>query len=124
MFSNKTMFHRACIMSTLGEHDNANPFLPLIIKEKTKIDDYALFKLDVDNGPLEIDTVNHLLQLNNNANDHLDCIDEFMWEHHVEGNYLLKKNWKEVVAKGVTLYDSYQLFLKLRQRGVRAHSWV
>ena len=38
-----------------------------------------LFKLDIDNGPVEKGTVDHLLS---DDNDDLDWIDEFVWEHH------------------------------------------
>jgi hypothetical protein len=40
----------------------------------------------------------------------------------VTGNYLMPE-WG-VVDNGVTLRQSYELFLKLRQKGIRSHSWI
>lgn len=94
--------------------------MPTVIREKTRKEDYVLFKLDIDNGPVEKGTVDHLLSQDN---DDLDWIDEFVWEHHVD-NYIMDPWWGDTIDKSLTIADSYQYFLRLRQRGVRAHSWV
>jgi hypothetical protein len=41
----------------------------------------------------------------------------------VSGNYLMKKAWGEHAAQ-LTLRESYEYFLKMRNKGIRAHSWI
>lgn len=95
-------------------------FLPLLILNSTNIEDYVLFKLDIDNGPVEIGTVEYLLSGIDNSVQH---IDEFVWEHHAGGNYIMGGRWGPT-RDGLSLFDSYQFFLNLRLLGVRAHSYV
>jgi hypothetical protein len=40
----------------------------------------------------------------------------------VSGNYLMPE-WGVINSK-FSLRESYELFLKLRQKGIRSHSWV
>ena len=56
-------------------------------------------------------------------NDDLSYIDEFVWEHHVD-NYLMAFAWKRSQDMTKSIADSYEYFLRLRHKGVRAHSWV
>ena len=79
-----------------------------------------LFKLDIDSKEVETAIVEYLLS---DTNDDLDYIDEFLWEQHVD-NYLLGKHWKQTMDMTRSIADSYDYFLRLRQRGVRAHSWI
>ena len=115
-YQTRTRFHQQWIASS----PDGVPFVPTVIRETTTKEDYVLFKLDIDNGPVEVGTVEHLLA---DGNDDLDYIDEFFWEHHVE-NYVMNRWWLESRDKTKTIEDSYQYFLKMCQRGVRAHSWV
>ena len=115
-YQTRTRFHQQWIASS----PDGVPFLPTVFRETTRKEDYVLFKLDIDNGPVEVGTVEHLLA---DGNDDLDYIDEFFWEHHVE-NYVMNRWWLESRDKMKTIEDSYQYFLKMCQRGVRAHSWV
>lgn len=112
-YRSKVSYHQDWIASSPNE---PGPFLPHIIGKQTSQEDYVLFKLDIDNGPVEKGSVEYLLQ-------HPSLVDEFVWEHHAGGNYLLKNHWYGTADK-LTVHDSYQYFLKLRQRGIRAHSWV
>ena len=112
----RTHFHQQWIASS----SNKDPFVPTVIRQTTNKEDYVLFKLDIDNGPVETGTVDHLLS---DDNDDLDWIDEFVWEHHVD-NYIMRRWWKGSWDKSLSIADSYQYFLRLRQKGVRAHSWV
>ena len=102
----------------ISTNPNQNPFVPLIIENTTKKEDYVVFKLDIDSKAVETSIVEFILQWRN-----LDYIDEFVWEHHVQ-NYLMSKYWGRSQDMTKTIADSYQYFLKLRQLGVRAHSWV
>ena len=112
----RTHYHQQWISST----PSRTPFIPTIIRNTAKKSDYVLFKLDIDNGPIEKGTVDHLLS---DDNDDLEWIDEFLWEHHVD-NYIMGRWWGKAVDKTMSIADSYAYFLKLRQKGVRAHSWV
>jgi len=53
----------------------------------------------------------------------LNLIDEFVWEHHVD-NYLMAHHWRSSQDMNKSIADSYSYFLKLRHKGVRAHSWI
>jgi hypothetical protein len=41
----------------------------------------------------------------------------------VAGNYLMKLAWGPHAAQ-LTLRESYEYFLKMRNKGIRAHSWI
>ena len=97
---------------------DAWPFLPSVIEESTRIDDYVVLKLDIDSSDVETAIVDYMLQW-----DKLNLVDEFLWEHHVT-NYLMAPFWGHTQDKTRTIADSYHYFLRLRQRGIRAHSWV
>jgi hypothetical protein len=112
-FRSRVTYHQEWIASSPNE---TGPFLPRIIAQQTHEKDYVLLKLDIDNGKVEKGTVDYLLR-------HPTLVDEFVWEHHAGGNYLLRRAWRGSVD-GLTVHDSYQYFLKLRQLGIRAHSWV
>ena len=94
------------------------PFIPSVIQGNRSLDDYVVFKLDIDSGRVETAIVDYLLQW-----DHLHLIDEFLWEHHVS-NFLMAPYWTDTQDTQRSIADSYQYFLRLRQRGLRAHSWV
>ncbi len=50
-------------------------------------------------------------------------MDEFFYKYHVSSAFApMQKYWGSVARVG--LHGSYQLFDALRQRGIRAHSWV
>jgi hypothetical protein len=112
-YRSRVRYHQEWIASSPNE---PGPFLPYIIEKQTSPQDYVLLKLDIDNGPVEKGTVEYLLQ-------HPRLVDEFVWEHHAGGNYLLKNHWYGT-ADTLSIHDSYQYFVKLRQLGIRAHSWV
>jgi hypothetical protein len=50
-------------------------------------------------------------------------VDEFFLEYHVNFQPMLGY-WAGTVDPNKTLADAFLLFLKLRQQGWRAHSWV
>lgn len=80
-------------------------------------EDFVVVKLDIDNSEIEDELV---LQIITNTNIS-DRIDEFYYEHHVNlspMNYY----WK-LYNHGVYLSDSYDIFTKLRMKGINAHSW-
>lgn len=89
-----------------------------MLKDVSKPDDYVVVKLDIDNSLVELEFVKQLL---NRTDLHL-LIDEFFFEHHVNFQPM-NPSWgthKEVQQ----LADSYEIFKRLRQVGIRAHGWV
>eukprot|EP00543_Licmophora_paradoxa_P008490 CAMPEP_0202445220 /NCGR_PEP_ID=MMETSP1360-20130828/4082_1 /ASSEMBLY_ACC=CAM_ASM_000848 /TAXON_ID=515479 /ORGANISM="Licmophora paradoxa, Strain CCMP2313" /LENGTH=397 /DNA_ID=CAMNT_0049061405 /DNA_START=15 /DNA_END=1208 /DNA_ORIENTATION=+ len=111
--------YQQCSVSSSPEEDSADhPFLPHMIKREARPEDYVLFKLDIDSPHIEDNTIDYII------NDPDNFIDEVAWEHHIGGNYLMKE-WGnlEQLAK-FTLRQSYELFLKMRLKGIRAHSWI
>jgi len=113
-WKSKTEYHHQKVSATPDQH----PFIPSVIEGKMMEEDYVVFKLDIDSKEVETPIVEFLLTWNN-----LGLLDEFVWEHHVN-NYLMAPHWRDTQDMSKSIADSYQYFLKLRQRGVRAHSWV
>ena len=54
-----------------------------------------------------------------------NLIDEFFFEQHVRFEPLMTCCWgdKAKDVQNLTLGDSMRMFLKLRKKGLRAHSW-
>jgi hypothetical protein len=119
-FLSRTYFHQQWISSSIASSSAQSPFIPSVIRQTASKEDYVLFKLDIDSGHVEKGTVDHLLSPDN---DDLEYIDEFFWEQHVD-NYIMNRPWGDTIDKSMTIEDSYHYFLRLRQQGVRAHSWV
>ena len=132
----------AVVSSPEEEVPGKMPFLPSVIKKEATAADYVLFKLDIDQPDVEHGTIDFIL------NDPNNFIDEIAFEHHgkylmglatlmlvlyasashiqysitaVGGNYLMEE-WH--VSNKFSIKDSYDLFLKLRQKGIRSHSWI
>ena len=124
-------------------HAGTGPFLPAEIEDKLSANDYVVFKLDIDAPDVENRIVDYMLRWHN-----VGLVDEFLWEQHVT-NYLMASRWKgsQVLFQTMpnaahelpppqpantcihqdatkSIADSYNYFLRLRQLGVRAHSWV
>ncbi len=89
-----------------------------------KEDDFIAFKLDIDTPEIEIPIVLELL-----SNDHLSkLIDDFFFELHFRCELLMYCGWGNNIPDeyyGLTLnrHHALQLFLQLRQNGIRAHIW-
>lgn len=125
-WKDKTFYKQAYIRSSPDKAATTNatldgPFLPTLIRETTTKDDYVVFKLDIDSPEVEAGTILYLLS--DAGVEDLSHIDELFWEHHVKGNYLMTQYWGSI-GDDVTIRQSAEYFLKLRQKGVRAHSWV
>lgn len=80
--------------------------------------DFCAFKLDIDTPSVELPLVNQLLASPAQTSASLD---EFFFEHHVHG---MMQNYGWGSAVNGTFADSYAIFQRLRQMGVRAHSWI
>ena len=83
--------------------------------------DFVVLKVDFDADVIEqafVEQILHDPQL-------VGLVDEMYFEHHVYDIALARyKYGPKGVATGPFLRDSYELFSKLREAGIRAHSWV
>jgi len=113
----RTTYQQTAVVSNAKDHSVKNPFLPTLIKEKVTPNDYVLLKLDIDSPTIEVGSILHILDDPDNQ------IDEIFWEHHISGNYLLTREWGKRNPK-TTIRESMDLFLRMRQQGIRAHSWI
>ena len=89
-----------------------NPVLR--IHELCRMGDFCAFKLDIDFPEVENALAQQLLE----NHGHLK---EFFFEDHVD-NPLMFGYWGNKNKR--TFEDSYALFAALREKGLRAHSWV
>lgn len=113
-------FHNIPITSDENDVD-----CPLgLIKRIVSPNDFVAFKLDVDNQDIEIPIAMRLMQ--DPALSSL--VDEFFFELHFENEFLQPADeWSSTtkVVAGLKLdrLHSYELFLTMRQNGIRAHFW-
>lgn len=96
--------------------DKSGKFNPWnILKSIAKPDDYVIIKLDIDTPSLENNLANQVL----NDPSISSLIDEMFYEMHVSVNEM-RPFWG---SPGGQLKDTYVFFTKLRQLGIRMHSW-
>ncbi len=86
-----------------------------ILKSIAKVNDYVIIKLDIDRPALENALINQVL----NDTSISSLIDEMFFEMHVTVKEMIP-NWDHPQGQ---LKDTYILFTKLRQLGIRMHSW-
>jgi hypothetical protein len=109
------------VSSPEEEVPDEKPFLPSVIKKEATAADYVLFKLDIDeiafehHGKYLMDLATLMLFLHASASHIQYSITA------VGGNYLMEE-WH--VSNKFSIKDSYDLFLKMRQKGIRSHSWI
>ena len=96
------------------DHKDDTPFLPTFVNEHAKPNDYVILKMDLD----EQGRFDHLAYLASTDN----VVDELVWEHQAKSMYLLEE--MRSLTSDLTLRQLYDLFLLLRQKGIRAHAWV
>jgi len=131
-YKGRTHFSQTYIASSPEAETPEQPFIPLeIMRHLKKVkgsnvgaseEDYVLWKLDIDSPEVEDGSIKYLLE-------HRDSIkvDEIAWEHHIKHHPVMGKIWamaKDQTPADMTLRQSYDFFLRLRQKGIRAHSWV
>jgi hypothetical protein len=86
-----------------------------ILKSIANVNDYVIIKLDIDTSHLE----NQLVQQIINDQKIYSLIDEMFFEMHVN----IKEMQPYWLSPPGELKDTYILFHKLRQLGIRMHSW-
>jgi hypothetical protein len=79
--------------------------------------DYVALKLDIDVPDIEDRLIAQLM----NDDTIRQRVDEVFFEHHVNVN-AMRRFWGTVNLP-ITMKDSYRLFLALRRKGIRMHSW-
>lgn len=95
------------------ENETFNPWK--MLRAITHVYDYVVVKLDIDTPLLENALINQILR---NPSIH-SLIDELFFEHHVTVKEMIPY-WG--TPQG-TLKDSYHVFRKMRELGIRMHSW-
>ncbi|CAF5037444.1 unnamed protein product, partial [Rotaria magnacalcarata] len=86
-----------------------------ILERVAKPNDYVIVKLDIDVSNVEKDFIEQILK----NEVWLSLIDEMFFEMHVN-----VKEMESYWGVGLdSLKDAYNLFSKLRQNGIRMHSW-
>lgn len=85
-------------------------FIPSLIKDNTKEEDYVLLKLDMDIGVEKV-MVDRFLQRRGNTGE-VNYIDEIFVNHYA------------LTRSSETTALSYKYLSQLRSKGIRAHSWV
>ncbi|CAJ1943949.1 unnamed protein product [Cylindrotheca closterium] len=79
--------------------------------------DLVIVKLDIDSPEIELPLVHQLMQGNYSR-----VVDHLYFEHHVKMGRMMYNSWGKN-SQG-TLQDSLELFTRLREKGISAHSWV
>jgi hypothetical protein len=102
------------LQTAANSWDNPNNHL---LKQARK-EDIVIFKIDFDSPSVEMALIDQILKYREIS----DLIDELFFEHHVNME-LLRNHWG-TGADPVYQKDSIKMFKKLRERGIRAHSWV
>ena len=82
--------------------------------------DFVVIKIDIDNSTVEEPLASQLLADPTLAG----LVDELYFEHHVLHTPMWRYGWRSNTVTNHTLVHSYALFGKLRELGIRAHSWV
>jgi hypothetical protein len=99
-------------------HEVGSKYNPLtMIRALAKPRDFVSVKLDVDNSEIEFSLIEQILS------DPLtySLIDEFFFEHHSNVKEF-QWAWKEQVRGSMA--DGYKFFRRMRELGIRAHSWI
>lgn len=82
--------------------------------------DFVVVKIDIDNSTIEELLVQQLLSDATLSG----LVDELYFEHHVRHTPMWGYGWRCNTVTNHTLAHSYDLFGRLRELGIRAHSWV
>lgn len=101
------------ITSDVGSKYNPLTLLKAIARPR----DFVSFKLDVDNSEIEFALLDQIISDPSISS----LIDELFFEHHSNIKEF-QWAWKEQVRGSMS--DGYKYFRKLRELGIRAHSWI
>ena len=119
------MWHKYQYFNWPASSNSSDPSSPLnILKKIAQTGDFVVLKLDIDTPEVEMVILRELM----NDPDLLELVDEFFFEYHVLFKPM-NMDWfgsenPSPRPTSDTLADSYKVFRTLREKGVRAHSWV
>lgn len=82
--------------------------------------DFVVVKIDIDNSTVEEPLIKQLLADRTLAG----LVDELYFEHHVLHTPMWRLGWHINTVTNHTIVHSYSVFRRLREAGIRAHSWV
>lgn len=102
-----------------AEKGNANNPIDMI-KKLCKPRDFVVFKLDIDTPGVELPLMQQLVE----DDVAIGLIDEMFFEYHVRDKYMGPIWGPSSGNMPGDMQTAYDLFLKLRQKGLRIHSWV
>mmetsp|Transcript_28505 Transcript_28505/g.73878 ORF Transcript_28505/g.73878 Transcript_28505/m.73878 type:complete len:421 (-) Transcript_28505:110-1372(-) len=114
----KLVFYNTPAVTTPGHAQN--PMTHIL--KRTRPSDYVVLKLDIDATEVESAFIQQLLS----DPELLARVDEVYWEHHVQNHPLANnpgEGWSGHPLDG-DIAHSYDVFTLLRQKGVKAHSWI
>ena len=121
----KDLWHKYQYFNWPASSNSSDPSSPLrIIKTIAEPGDFVVLKLDIDTPEVEMAILRELLS----DPDLLELVDEFFFEYHVlfgpMNNAWFHSENPSPPPTRETLADSYAVFRKMREKGLRAHSWV
>ena len=112
----RMVYYNVPVDATVGAKHN--PWRTL--REVATPRDFVLVKIDIDNSTIEEPLIEQLLADTTLAG----LVDELYFEHHVRHTPMWRYGWRCNAVTNQTLVHSHDLFGRLREMGIRAHSWV
>jgi hypothetical protein len=114
------IFRKMSYFNIKASSEPNSKYNPLVVlQELCRVEDFVVLKIDIDNDKVEVELINLILQ----DPDLSAKIDELYFEHHTTLNPLNNIYWY-LKQSAANITTSYELFTALRNRGIRAHSWV
>ena len=114
-------YHNVPVNTTVG--DKYNPIRTL--RAIARPEDFVVLKLDIDpDNRIEEALMAQLLE-GEALGLMATLVDEFYYEHHTHLTPMSEMGWRSSLKlTSALIQDSYTLFHRLREMGVRAHSWI
>ena len=121
----KDLWHKFQYFNWPASSNSSDASSPLnIIKKIAQPGDFVVLKLEIDTPEVEMAILRELLR----DPSLLELVDEFFFEYHVIFGPMNMDWFGSLDPRDAhttdTLADSYNVFRTLREKGVRAHSWV
>ena len=114
---NETLsYHNYPVSAARGDASNPLEWVRVL----TSPEDYVVLKLDIDTPTIERALIDQMLA----DSEVRSRVDELYWEHEVHTSPMVHQGWGAHGWPNETLAQSYELFTRLRELGIRAHSWV